>query len=217
MNLMEYGRILLRRGWIMLLLAALAGAGAWFFVRDDTPIYRASQVILLQPSRSDFGLTEATRLLINPLVVYLNSEDRAQDVINERRLDVQAGELLANTTFAADQFRLTVQIDVDSPHQDIALTAAQQWGQTLIDFRNERNQLARFEDRVEAIPVRLTVGQIAPRPTIMGAAGAILGFLIGAVIVFVLEYVESAVVHRREDLERGLSLDVLATVPSFDA
>ncbi len=42
MNLIDYGRILLRRDWITLLLAAIAAASARFLNSRQTPVYRAT-------------------------------------------------------------------------------------------------------------------------------------------------------------------------------
>lgn len=217
MNLSEYVRILVRRGWIMLLLAALAGGGAWLITRDDTPVYQATHRILIQPSRPDLSLTESSSRILEPLRVYLDSRERAQEVIDLLQLDMTPGQLLADTATAADQFRFTIQIEVESTQPDVAVAAAQAWGQLLIEYREELNAGNRREDRVDARPVDApTVGQIAPQPRIVGIAGAILGLIVGGVIVFVLESIESSVVRRRDDLERSLDLDVLAVIPSFD-
>ena len=59
MNLLDYGRIILRRGWIAILLAILAAVAAFGFSKVVTPVYRGTQTVLLVPSRSDLGLTEA--------------------------------------------------------------------------------------------------------------------------------------------------------------
>jgi capsular polysaccharide biosynthesis protein len=42
------------------------------------------------------------------------------------------------------------------------------------------------------------------------------GLIIGVVIVFVLEYLESSIVRRREDVERSLELPVLANIPQME-
>jgi len=202
----------------MVLLALIVGGTSYLLSRQQDPVYRASQTVLIQPTRADLGLAEASVRLTEPLTVYLNSTERAQEVIDELNLDVLAGELRANTTFASDQFRLTIQIDVQSESQDLAFRAARAWGQVLVDYRTEQNQLARREDRVEALlPDQPSVGQIAPRPTFNGIAGALLGLIVGAVIVFVLEYLESGLIRRREDLERTTELPTLATIPADGA
>ncbi len=217
MNLTEYVRILVRRGWIMLLLAILAGGGAWFITRDDTPVYQSSYRVLVQPSRPDLSLTNSTQGLLESLRVYLDSELRAAEIIDELQLDMTPGQLLSNTATAADQFRFTVQVQVENTDPNVANAIATAWGAKLIAYREELNAGLRREDRVDTRPVdNASAGQIAPQPRIVGVAGALLGLIVGGVLVFVLEYIESSVVHRREDLERILEVDVLASIPSYD-
>src|SRR5688572_26233254 len=158
MNLIDYGRIILRRGWIAVLLAVIAAGAAFAFSQIVTPIYRGSQTILLVPSRSDLGLTEAALRLINARQAYLNSELRAAEIINELSLDMSPGDLLGETTFTANRDSLAIQIDVDLPvlsdnpveAQDLIAPIVTAWGQELIDYQNELNQSARQEDRIRA-------------------------------------------------------------------
>jgi capsular polysaccharide biosynthesis protein len=198
----------------MLILAALAGGAAFLISRGQTPVYRSTQLVLIQPSRADLGLAEASVRLVTPLTVYLNSRERAQDIIETLRLDMTPDELLGKSYFAADQLRLTVQIDVDNADGELANRIAQAWGQELVDYRNAINQRSRREDRVDAVLVdfpRYT--QQAPRPTISLAIGAILGLVLGGIIVFVLEYAESGVVRTAQDLTRSVDEPLLASIP----
>ncbi len=217
MNLIDYIRILVRRGWIMLLLALIVAASAFFVSRNQTPVYRSTQLVLIQPSRSDFGLTEASRLQLNSYAVYLDSELIAQRIIEDLRLDMTPGQLKSNVTIAPDTLRLVVRIDVRSTDGDLANDIARAWGQQLVDYRNQENQTSRREDRVNALlPDLPRYSQQSPRPMLTAVAGGIMGLIVGGVIVFVLEYLESSIVRRREDLERD-DLLVLAGVPPFDA
>lgn len=214
MALTDYVRILVRRGWIMLILAGLAGGAAFLISRGQTPVYRSTQLVLIQPSRADLGLAEASVRLVTPLTVYLNSRERAQDIIETLRLDMTPDELLGNSFFAADQLRLTVQIDVDNSDGELANLIAQAWGQELVDYRNAINQRSRREDRVDAVLVDFPrYSQQAPRPTISLAIGAILGLVLGGIIVFVLEYAESGVIRTAQDLTRSVDEPLLASIP----
>lgn len=217
MNLIEYVRILARRGWIMLLLAVIAGGSAFIFSTQQTPVYRSTQLVLIEPSRTDFGLTEASRMLLNPQVVYLDSTERAAEIIEDLQLDMTPLQLLGDVTIASDQLNMVIQIDVDSTDGDLANNIARAWGQKLVDHRNERNQLVRREDRVNAVlPDFPRYRQQSPRPFINLAAGGILGLLVGGVLVFVLEYAESGIIRRREDLEINAELPVLAAIPGAE-
>ena len=54
------------------------------------------------------------------------------------------------------------------------------------------------------------------RGILRGAAIAVLGLLLGGMLVFALEYLESSVIRRRDDLERVLEMPVLASVPDAE-
>jgi capsular polysaccharide biosynthesis protein len=109
---------------------------------------------------------------------------------------------------------LSIQISVDLPDGDLANRVAKAWGERLVLYRDQENQKNRREDQVNALlQDDPTYALLAPRPGINAIAGGVLGFLLGGIIVFVLEYLESSVVRRRDDLERGMELPVLAAIP----
>lgn len=214
MNLIDYGRILARRGWIMLLLAVIAAGGAYYLSTQQTPTYRSIQKVLIQPARIDLSLTESSKSLLNNLREYLHSSFIAARVIDQLKLDMTPRQLLANVDIVAVPLSLLIEIGVDLPDGELANRVAMAWGEQLVLFRDQENQKNRREDQVNALlQDSPTYDLLAPRPTINAAAGAILGFLLGGIIVFVLEYLESSVVRRRDDLERGIELPVLAAIP----
>jgi capsular polysaccharide biosynthesis protein len=190
MSLVDYARVLLRRGWIMLLLAAIAAASAYFLSTQMQPVYQSTQRVLIQPSRNDLGLAEATIRLLNSYVVYLDSERIAANVIDSLNLDMLPGDLKGSVFIAADTLRLTVQVDARLPDCDLANDVARVWGEQLVLYRNDQNQTVRREDRIDALLPD------SPRCSL-----------------FALEYLESSVVRRRDDLERALDMPVLAAIP----
>lgn len=217
MNLNEYLRLIVRWGWLIVLLAGLTGGSAYYLSRQQTPVYRATQKVVIRPSRVDLGLAEASMRIINSMVVLMDSQSVAETIIDELRLDITPGELMGNVTIAPDSFRLTIQIDVNNPDPAIAGDVARAWGQQFYEDRERENQQVSSDQRISAVmPDLPTISQYAPRPFLTGIAGALLGAIIGAVIMFVIEYMESAVVRRREDVERGLEINVLSVVPPFD-
>jgi succinoglycan biosynthesis transport protein ExoP len=214
MNLIDYGRILVRRGWIIVLLAVIAAGGAYFLSTRQTPIYRSIQKVLIQPARVDLSLTESSKSLLAPLGEFLNSRYRAAEVIDQLKLDMTPDQLLSHVQIEPIALSLSIQISVDLPDGELANRVAKAWGERLVLYRDQENQKNRREDQVNALlqdDPRYDL--LAPRPAINAAAGAVLGFLLGGIIIFVLEYLESSVVRRRDDLERGMELPVLAAIP----
>ena len=217
MNLIDYGRILLRRGWILVLLALIAAGSSYFLTSRQTSQYRAVQFVLIQPARTDNGLTLAIIQLMNSYQVYLKSTERAQEVIDTLKLDLLADDLLSKTDIVTNRDNLTIEIDVTLPDQQMAADVARTWGNLLVTYRTVENQKVQQTDRVFAtLPDKATVGPYSPKPLISAAAGGILGLILGGVIIFVLEYLESSIVRRREDIERMLEIPVLATIPEME-
>lgn len=217
MNLMEYARIILRRLWIIALLMVLTMGAAFAFSKIQTPVYRATQKVLMQPSRIDYGLAEATTRLMRSYVVFLDSDDRAREVIDALKLDMTPGELRSDVTIDTDESQLLITIDVDLPNGELANEIARQWGVQFVEWRDEENQRTLYEDRIRASLVDYPIyGQIKPKTLINVAAGAVLGLVLGGVIVFVLEYFESNIIRSRSDITRSLETPVLGMIPADD-
>ena len=217
MNLLDYGRIIVRRAWIMVLLAILAAGAAFFLAKRQEPIYRSIQTVLIQPARSDNGLTIASKDMLNQYSLYLNSTYRAAKVIDELQLDMTPSALANVVKAVADQLTISIKISVDLPDGEMANRVAKAYGQQIVDFRNAENQKVQRSDQVSAfLQDDPTYGLDHPRPSINAAAGAVLGIIVGAIIIFILEYLESSVIRRREDLERVMDIAVLATIPEVN-
>lgn len=218
MDLSYYARLLVRRGWIVVLAVAITAGAAFALSRLQTPVYRATQRVLMQPARNDFGLTETLRILLRSWVVYLDTEQQAQNAIDRLSLDMTAGELLRYTTISSDPTQLTVQIDVDMEDGPLAARIAYELGLLLKEYRDEENRDLNRQDRIDAIVLdTATYGLHRPRTAVNTLAGGVLGLLIGGGVVFALEYLESNIVRRKEDVERFLELPVLAAIPADDA
>jgi capsular polysaccharide biosynthesis protein len=214
MALMDYVRILVRRGWIMILVAAIAAGSAFLLTRGQTPVYRSTQIVVLQPSRADLGLSESIVRIMQSYALILRSSLIAEQVIDTLQLDTVPTDLQSRVTVDANTLDLSIQIDVEDTQEQQANQIATAYGQYLTDYQNDRNQRARQEDRIEVVPQDTARASIVrPRPTVNAAAGGVIGLLVGGVIVFVLELMESSLIRRRADLETALALPVLATIP----
>jgi len=150
-------------------------------------------------------------------VVFLNTDEQAANAIERLQLDMTPGEVRGHTIISSDPTQLTVQIDVTMEDGPTAARIATELGRLLVEERTEDNRDLQREDRIEARLIdTATYGQYTPRTMINTIAGAVLGLLVGGAVVFVLEYLESNIVRRREDVERFLDLPVLAAIPAED-
>jgi capsular polysaccharide biosynthesis protein len=214
MALNDYFRILRRRGWIIILLAILTAGAAYGFSRIQPVVYESSLKLLVRPARSDFGQSQAARELLGNYEQWLHSSYRAQAVINILQLDMQANELLGDVTVSSDRLGLVVQLNVENTDPDLGNDIARTWGELLIQWQNEENDKNLQGDRitVEFQDDPKVVG-VSPNVNVNTAAGAVFGALLGVIIIFVLEWIESGVVRRAEDVERYLEIPVVGRIP----
>lgn len=213
MEFKDYIRIIRQRGWLIVLLAILTAAAAFGFSRMQTPVYEASARLLIT-SRPDFGQAQAVRLRLRDMAVWLNSSLRAQDVIDQLQLDMQPLALLGDVTVAAATSESIIQINVENSDPDLAKDIARVWAEQLIALRLEDNAELRAEDRIEAELIDdPAVALESPQTKINTAAGAVFGALLGIVAIFILEWMESGILRRPEDVERYLDIPVIGRIP----
>ncbi len=215
MELSDYLRILRQRGWVIILVACLTAAAAFGFSKVQTPVYESTLRLLIRPTRSDFGQANAAKILLDTYVAWLNSRYRAQDVINTLQLDMEAGELLGDVKVASESISFIVQLTVENSDPNLANDIARTWGDLLIQWQTQENDKNRKEDRITIEFIDDPQAALArPKWKINTAAGAVFGALLGIIVVFVLEWIESGIVRRSEDIERFLDIPVIGSIPN---
>lgn len=214
MEIRDYLRVVRQRGWVILLLTFLTAAAAFGFSRMQTEVYKSTLKLLVLPSRTDFGQAQAAKELLRSYEQWLRSTYRAQAVINELQLDMTAPGLLGDFEVRSDNSSFVIEMAVENTEPALANDIARTWGNTLIQWQNENNDQLRKEDRITI--EFLDDPQVAldrPQTLINTAAGALFGALLGVVMIFLLEWLESGVVRRGEDVERFLEIPVIGRIP----
>jgi len=217
LELADYFNILRRRGWIIILVAAITAASAYGFSKLQTTVYKATVQVSINPARADFGLTQSAKWLLRNYVAIIDSNTWSEDVIQRLSLDMTPGQLRSNVIIASDDSRFTIQVDVKDTDPGQATSIANEWAQLLVEWREQENADQRKEDQVKAYQIdAATWGIFSPKTKINVVAGGVLGVLLAGVIIFFLQWVESGVVRSASDVERQLGLTILGAVPPTD-
>ena len=214
MSLTEYVRILRRWGWVLVLAALLTAGAAYIYSKLQTPIYRSTIQVGVQPTRPDLGLTTSAKTLLRYYVSVIDTETYAQKVITDKGLDRTPGSLLSDVTIASDDSRFVITIDVKDPNPSTASDIATAWAGEFKTWRDAQNATVQLTDKVDALILDAPQTTLyRPTTKVNVLAGAILGLLLGGVIVFVVEYLEAGVIRSSDDVERALNLSVLGAIP----
>ncbi|HET91384.1 MAG TPA: hypothetical protein ENN99_11720 [Chloroflexi bacterium] len=217
MELDSYIRILRKRWWIIVVAVLLTAASGFGFSELQDPEYTSTAELIIEPARPDLGLTQSTKWLLRTYMTVADSNQWAQKVIDELQLSMKAEQLRGNARFAAEDDRMVIKLEIESPDGDQANDIARTWANLLIQWRDQQNQRQRKEDRVDAyLRDQPRYVQSWPKTKVVTAAGGIFGLVIAGVVIFFLEWLEAGIIRTPQDLERQLNLTVVGAIPSTD-
>ncbi len=215
MELKVYWQILKKRGWIILVAALITAVAAFGFSRFQEPIYRAQILVSVRPARADFGLTASTKDLLRNFQTNLLTHRMAQKVIDRAQLDMNTYELLSEVEVNPEPDRFIIRIVAKDPDPQTAVTIVQTMAQIFVDEQEAWNQKQDKRDRIDVwiVDDARDAPLWRPNPKLNAVAGLILGAILGAFIVFVLEWMASRYIRIAEDMER-LEIRVLGAIPA---
>jgi len=218
MDLREYGRVLIRRGWIVIVVAIVGALGALLFSRLQTPIYRSTITLSALPSRpSDYGQSLAIKNLLRLYGQQMQTKNIAQQVVDQLQLDIPPEKFLGGVEVSANEADYTLQVAVKDANIDQVQPMVQTLAERFVILHQQENLQIDQNDRiiVNLLDNATPPEKFSPKTTINVIAGAILGALAGVIAIFALEYLQSAYIRKPEDIERALNLTVLGTIPTF--
>jgi capsular polysaccharide biosynthesis protein len=215
-ELSRYIALLWKRGWIIALVAVVAAVSAFGFSKLQTPVYRASIQISINPARPDWGLAQTAKTMLRNYTINMTTHTWAQKVIDNLKLDISTGYLLSRVKTSSDESNLTIQIDADHEDPKVVQDIAWTWANYFVEWRSSENLDLAKEDRVGAsILDAPTVSLFKPKTKINVIAGGIVGVLLGGLVVFFLEWIESDIIRSAQDVEKYIGVVVLGTIPPF--
>jgi capsular polysaccharide biosynthesis protein len=221
MEIIDYIKILRKRGWIILVVAVVAAASAYGFSKLQTPIYSATVQLSVNPARLDWGLSNTLKDLLRNYATNIRTHNMAQKVIdrpggNVGPLDMSSEQLLSQLYVTPDSSTFTLQIEARDEAQEVANHIAQTTAEVFIADRDAWNQRQDKRDRVEVTIVdRPRIEQYSPKTRINTLAGGLFGVLVGVLVIFFLEWLETDIIRTSEDVERASGVAVLAAIPPF--
>lgn len=226
MDLVAFSTLLVRRGWLMLAGGALGALAGLVLALTRPAAYEATSRIALAPARpADYGQTQATKELMQSMMEDIRTYDMADAVgarlgdewLAARGVDAGFPRYLLDSGqigVANDINVYELQVTARSPDPAVAVQVSEKWAETFVDRRHKANLELDRDDRIEAVirdePVPR---QYAPRRKLMVGAGAVAGFGLGALLMLLLEYLESAVVRSAREAERIAGAPVVGIVP----
>lgn len=220
MDLRDYLKILQKRWWIIVLVAGIAAGSAYGFSKLQDTIYKSSIKLTVEPSRaSDYGQTLAIKNLLRNYADQLRARKMAQRVIDLLQLDIKPEALIAKIAVDPDEANYTIQIEARDRNGGVAQRIAQTYAELFVQQRQIANLQVDQTDRIlTSIVDDAGAPEIySPKTSVNVLAGGVLGGLLGLIMLFVLEWLESDVVRSSEDIERYAGVPVIGAIPTIGA
>ncbi len=216
MQIKDYVNLLLKRGWIIILVAAATTVGAYAVSKLQTPIFRSTIKISVAPARSDYGLSLTIERVLRNYAAQIKTRKMAQTVIDNLKLDITPETFLSELAIAAQLDNNLIQVDVDDPDPNRAQYIANVLARTFVEDQTAKQSDIDRQNRLDvailddALPGELN----RPKTKTNVLAGGVLGLLLGGLIVFALEYLDDTL-KTAEDVDRFVGLTTLGAIPTL--
>lgn len=218
MDLRDYVKILLKRGWIIILVTLVTTLSAIGFSKVQSPLYQAIINLNVRPSRiTDWGSLNSIKIILRNYAWNIkNDVARAREVDDALQLDMSPYKLLSNIETASSEADLLIKIVARDPQPETAQAIVEKLAQLFVRDIDEDNLLYEKQDQVFVkVAGEAQVSLFSPKTKINALVGILLGGLLGGVFAFGLEYLDDTI-KTAEDVERYVGgLTVLGTIPTI--
>jgi capsular polysaccharide biosynthesis protein len=217
-ELRDYLKILQKRGWIIVVVALVAAASAYGVSKLQRPIYSASVKLSINPARADWGLSNVAKDLLRSYAENIRTHKMAQQVIDRGQLDLTTSDLLSRLYVNPEASNFTLEIEARDRDGQQAQIIAQTTAEVFVEDRDAWNQDQDKRDRIDVSILDnvyfLGYRLYSPQTKINTLAGGLLGFLLGGLLVFFLEWLEQDIIRSPADVERITGVMVLGAIPA---
>lgn len=212
----EYWNIVRKRGWIVVLVAVVAAIVALGVSLIMPKTYKATIQLSVNPARADWGLSQATKELLRNYVLNIKTHSMTQQAIDRAQLDMSTYDFLADLDVSDDAANLSITIQAESRDPEEARLMAQTLADVFVEERRAWNSEQDKTDRiyVEKVDDIRDVPLASPKTKINLLAGAVFGAIIGGLIVFFLEWLQSDILRTASDVEKLAGGTVLGAIPA---
>ncbi len=214
MQLRYYLAAIARRWWILALVVLSATLFSFGFTKLQPTVYRSS-VLLVNTARLDWGTTMTVQVLLRQQEEQLKTVALASRVNERMQLGLSPEEIAGRIRTKSYADSLTVRLEADDQDPDRARRIALGYGRLFQEEKAAEYSQATPDNRIRVVMLeepRAGV-PVGPNTKTNTAAGAILGALVGLVLLVALEYLDDTL-KTPEDVARYLNLATLGIIPS---
>ena len=131
----EYGGVIRRFGWIVVLAVVLAGLLSYGVSYLQEDMFRATVLVSSVPARPDWGLGNTAKDLMRNFALNLQTHEVANEVIARAQLDMHPNEFLRLTQVMPESENFTIRLEARSRDRIVAENMVKTWADWFVDER----------------------------------------------------------------------------------
>lgn len=216
MKLTDYVNVLLKRWWVVALTLLAAAVAAYGVSKLLPQTFRAQAVYLAFANQADNGLNIVLRNSMNSYRELVLQPDVLDQISQQLGLDVSGERWMEDVNIQPRPDEQKIVIEVDAPTLDQAMAMADAVGARIVAEVNRINATLEGTARINVQQIqRARLVSISPNTRVNVLAGAILGLIVGVLLVFVLEYLDDTL-KSSADVERFVGLTTIGAIPTVE-
>jgi capsular polysaccharide biosynthesis protein len=213
MQLTDFVNVILKRWWVIALTTLAAAAAAYGVSKLLPDTYRSQAVYLALANQADNGLNIVLRNSMNSYRELVLQPDVLDQISQANGLDISGDQWMQDVNIQPRPDEQKIIIEVDAPTLDQSMAMADAVGERIVAEVNRINATLEGTARINVERIQQArLVSIQPNTRINVLAGAILGFVVGLLLAFVLEYLDDTL-KTSADVERFVGLTTLGAIP----
>jgi len=219
LELRDYLNVLLKRWWLIVLVAAGAAAAGYGYSKLQTPVYQATVTLQAVPNIDDNALNMFLQSNIAGYAAGLTSRDFVTGVLassHGRLDDLTPDQVLGRIKVQPqpDSHLIIMTVDDTDPARAAALANALASAYVLQQQAQEQAKQSTGKVFLQQIDqARPPAQPYQPRPLLTAAAAGVLGLVLGLLLAFALEFTDTTL-KTAEDVQRYLALTTVGLIPA---
>ncbi len=216
MQLSDYMTVLRRRWRVILLTAAAAAIGAYVFSKLQTPVFRSEAQYQVLANRADNGLSIVLQNSMEFYKVMALAPIQLEQISQQLKLDRDADWMLEHVHIQSQADTRLMIVQADYPEDPaMAPKLADAVGNNMVALVSSLNKSIEGTDQINMRvnqPARPAI-RWRPQTKINVLAGGVLGLILGLLLAFVLEALDTSL-KSPADVERFVGLTTLGAIPT---
>lgn len=216
MQLKDYFNVIRTRWWLAAIAIVVAAGVAFVYSSGQPKLYESTVTLIGKVGKQgDAGLYNGLQQQLQSYTARFTSTDLANQINQDGKLDLNPDQIISEMHVQSHPTDYTFVITVD----DASPERAKKIADVSADFLVIENQIAiaglNPDQQVyvqKNAPASLPDKPYSPRTLLLTGAGAGLGLVFGAILMFVIEFLDDTL-KDPSDIERYSGLNTLGQIP----